>query len=268
MKSQLDHQDRSHTEFEQLVEVVGKLRAPGGCPWDREQTFFSMKQQFLSEVYEFIDALESEDCAGMAEELGDLFFHLIFFSIIGEEQGNFTLPEILTQIKEKLVRRHPHVFENQDSLSTAQVKANWEKIKSEVEGKKYASRLDSIPRSLPPLLRAQTLAERGSRVGFDWSSAVEVLPKIREELIEVEEVFAARNRDGLENELGDLLFVVLSLVRLAGFQSDQVLSGANRKFERRFRHMEKSAALDGKDLETLSLTEQELLWQRAKKDVG
>ncbi len=269
MKSQLKSApERVQEEFGQLWQVVCKLRSQEGCPWDREQDFSSMKNQFLEEVYEFVDALEEDASPAMAEELGDLFFHLLFFSCLAEDGARFSLEQVLEQIKAKLIRRHPHVFaQPEEQITSLQVKANWEKIKRDVEGKEYASLLDSVPVSMPPLLKALAFGKKAAKVGFDWPSPAAVMPKMREELDEVEEVL----EDGgerLEEELGDLLFVAVNLVRVSGFEPGRVLHRANEKFERRFRFMEKAALADGSDIAKLSLEEQEVLWQKAKAQLG
>ncbi|MBN2705507.1 MAG: nucleoside triphosphate pyrophosphohydrolase [Deltaproteobacteria bacterium] len=253
--------------FFELWQVVCKLRSPQGCPWDREQTFVSMKGQFLEEVYEFVDALEENQSSAMAEELGDLFFHLLFFALLGENAGRFTLAEVLDRIRAKLVRRHPHVFAEAAELSSEQVKSNWEMIKRELEGKVYASLLDNVPRSLPPLEKAYVYGKKGGKVGFDWPDPAALLPKVREELKEVEEALASGG-EPLEEELGDLMSVVVNLVRKAGFDPGRVLHLANGKFERRFRFMEKSAFVSGRELGRLGLEEQEDLWEQAKKELG
>ncbi len=255
--------------FSELWQTVCKLRSPEGCPWDREQNFASMKNQFLDEVYEFIDALEADDSKGMAEELGDLFFHLLFFSCLGEDCNRFSLENTLEQITAKLVRRHPHVFSEAEAgaISPEQVKVNWDKIKREVEGKEYQSLLDSVPASLPPLLKAYVFGQKAAKVGFDWSSPADIMPKLREELKEVEEVLD-EGGERLEEELGDLLFVVVNLVRLSGFEPGRVLNRANLKFSRRFRFMERTAPAQGSTLAELTLEKQELLWQQAKREAG
>jgi len=256
-------------KFGELWQIVCKLRSPEGCPWDREQDFASMKNQFLDEVYEFIDALEADDSQAMSEELGDLFFHLLFFSCLGEDGDYFKLENTLDQIKAKLIRRHPHVFsEAKDrDISPAEVKVNWDKIKREVEGKEYKSLLDSVPASLPPLLKAYMFGRKAAKVGFDWSSPQEVMPKLKEELAEVEEVLGVGGAP-LEEELGDLMFVAVTLVRLSGFEPGRVLNRANLKFSQRFRFMEQAAAARGLNLEDLELEDQELLWQKAKGERG
>jgi len=253
-------------KFLRLWEVIRRLRSPGGCPWDREQDFFSMKPKFLEEVYELVDSLEQKDYPGMQEELGDLFFHLLFMALLGEEEKHWTLDDVLDGIAQKLIRRHPHVFEQPGAIeSSAQVLTQWDEIKKQVEGKDYQSLLDNVPRTLPPLQKAFVYGKKGRKVGFDWQSAAEVLPKVHEELQEVEEALAGNCRQALAEELGDLFLVMVSLVRHLDFEPEALVRAANRKFDSRFREMERSAADQGTSLEQLSLEEKEILWQEAKK---
>ena len=256
-------------KFLRLWEVIRRLRSPGGCPWDREQDFFSMKPKFLEEVYELIDSLEQNDYPGMREELGDLFFHLLFMALLDEEKKHWTLDDVLHGIAEKLIRRHPHVFEQPGAVeSSSQVLTQWDEIKKKVEGKDYQSLLDNVPRTLPPLQKAFVYGKKGRKVGFDWQSAAEVLPKVHEELQEVEEALAGNSRTALAEELGDLFLVMVSLVRHLDFEPEALVRAANRKFDSRFREMERSAAARGTSLEQLSLEEKEILWQQAKKRHG
>ncbi|MBW1644916.1 MAG: nucleoside triphosphate pyrophosphohydrolase [Deltaproteobacteria bacterium] len=254
-------------ELRRLRAVIAKLRAPDGCSWDREQDFASMKPRFLEEVYEYIDALENDDRQGMQEELGDLFFHLLFAVLLGEEEGSWSLAAILAGIREKLVRRHPHVFAAAGRLDSGEVRDQWEEIKRRVEGKNYQSVLDGIPRSLPPLQKAYQFGKQCRKIGFDWPTAAAVVPKVHEELREVEEALAGGRRRELQEELGDLMFVIVSLVRLLEFDPDSLLQAANRKFERRLRAMEAAAARQQRSLAAMSLDEQEELWQQVKKQI-
>jgi len=277
MKSQLPERDTvsikaaetTAEKFLRLREVIRQLRAPSGCPWDREQDFSSMKPRFLEEVYEFIDALEQNDFAGMGEELGDLFFHLLFMVLLGEEGNHWTMDDVLDGIADKLIRRHPHVFSSSGKIETsAQVLTQWDEIKKQLEGKNYQSLLDNVPRTLPPLQKAYVYGKKGRKVGFDWQSAAEVLPKVHEELREVEEAMAGNDRESMAEELGDLFLVLTSLARLLDFEPEGLVRLANRKFDYRFREMERLASDQGSSLEQLSLEEKEMLWQEAKKRPG
>ena len=253
-------------KFLRLREVIRQLRSPGGCPWDREQDFFSMKPRFLEEVYELIDSLEQNDFAGMREELGDIFFHLLFMILLGEEGNHWTLDDVLDEIAEELIRRHPHVFARSEIIeSSSQVLTQWDEIKKHVEGKNYRSLLDNVPRTLPPLQKAYVYGKKGRKVGFDWRSAAEVLPKVYEELQEVEDAMSGDDREALGEELGDLFLAMVSLVRHLDFDPEGLVRAANRKFEYRFREMERIAAVQGTSLELLSLEEKEILWQETKK---
>ncbi|MEA2110202.1 MAG: nucleoside triphosphate pyrophosphohydrolase [Pseudomonadota bacterium] len=253
-------------KFLRLQEVIRRLRSPGGCPWDREQDFVSMKPRFLEEVYELVDALEQNDFAGMREELGDVFFHLLFMVLLGEEGNHWDLDDVLDGIAEKLIRRHPHVFAQSGTIETSsQVLTQWDEIKKQVEGKNYQSLLDNVPQTLPPLQKAYVYGKKGRKVGFDWQSAVEVLPKVHEELRELEEAMAGNDRKAMAEELGDLFLVLTSLTRLLDFDPEGLVRAANRKFEYRFREMERIAGVQGSSLEQLSLEEKEILWQKAKK---
>ncbi|MEA3241561.1 MAG: nucleoside triphosphate pyrophosphohydrolase [Pseudomonadota bacterium] len=253
-------------KFLRLQEVIRRLRSPGGCPWDREQDFVSMKPRFLEEVYELVDALEQNDFPGMREELGDVFFHLLFMVLLGEEGNHWDLDDVLDGIAEKLIRRHPHVFAQSGTIeSSSQVLTQWDEIKKQLEGKNYQSLLDRVPRSLPPLQKAYFYGKKGRKVGFDWQSAVEVLPKVHEELQELEEAMAGDDREAMAEELGDLFLVLTSLTRLLEFDPECLVRAANRKFEYRFREMERIAGVQGTSLEQLSLEEKEILWQKAKK---
>ncbi len=253
-------------KFLRLREVIRQLRSPGGCPWDREQDFSSMKPRFLEEVYELVDALEQNNFTGMQEELGDLFFHLFFMALLGEEGNHWTLDDVLDGIAEKLIRRHPHVFVQPGAIeSSSQVLTQWDEIKKQIEGKNYQSLLDNVPRTLPPLQKAYVYGKKGRKVGFDWRSAAEVLPKVYEELQEVEEAMSGDDREALAEELGDLFLAMVSLARHLDFEPEGLVRAANRKFDYRFREMERIAAVQGTSLEQLSLEEKEILWQEAKK---
>lgn len=274
MKSQLSEKNTgspktgktTEEKFVRLWKVIRRLRAPGGCPWDREQDFSSMKPKFLEEVYELIDALEQNDYSGMREELGDLFFHLLFMTLLGEEGHYWSLDDVLDSIAEKLIRRHPHVFGQSGKIElSSEVVTQWDEIKKQVEGKDYQSLLDNVPRTMPPLQKAYVYGKKGHKVGFDWPCAADVLPKVHEELQEVEEAMAGNDRVALAGELGDLFLTIVSLARHLDFEPEGLVRAANRKFDYRFREMERMAGRDGVSLGQLSLQEKEMLWQMAKK---
>jgi MazG family protein len=254
--------------FLELWKVIRRLRAPGGCPWDRQQTLASMKPRLIEELYEFIDALEQGDRAAMAEELGDMQFLILFFILLGQEEGAFSLHGVLEAVKAKLVRRHPHVFGDETLRDAGEVRDRWEVIKAQVEGKGSASLLDRVPRSLPPLQKAHEFGRRCQKIGFDWPEAADLLPKIDEEVAEIRDAWKAGDSSAVGEEVGDLLLVLVSFARLLELDADSLLRQANEKFERRFRRLETLAAAAGTRLADLSLAAQEQLWAASKDDVG
>ena len=249
--------------FEDLVRLMERLRAPGGCPWDREQTFASLRRFVIEEAYEVVDAIDRGDRRELADELGDHLLQVVFLSQLGAEEGSFTIDDTIAAIHDKLVRRHPHVFGNVEATSADAVLRNWEQMKKEekqAEGKVFFS---GIPAGLPALMKAQRVSEKASRIGFDWSSVDGVIEKIREELGEVEEAIA--DRSGVEEELGDILFAVVNLARKLGFDAENTLQDANRKFIGRFEFIEKASVEAGRELESYAADELEKLWKEAKR---
>ncbi len=252
--------------FNDLVEIMEKLRSPDGCPWDRKQTHSSLIPYLIEETYEVIDAIRKENDEELKEELGDLLLQVIFHSQIAKERGAFSIDEVIDSIAKKLVHRHPHVFgERSDIKSPEDVIREWDKLK-EKEGKKKKSLLDGIPESMPALERAYKLQKRAEKVGFDWKDFKGIKEKIAEELEEVEEELRKNDRKKLEEEVGDLLFMVVNLARFLGIHPEVALMKANEKFEKRFRKMEEAAAEEGKNLEELDIEEMEKLWERAKRE--
>lgn len=253
------------TSMEGFQEVIAYLRAPEGCPWDREQTLKSLGPMLLEEVYEALDNLDAEDMDGLREELGDVLFVITMFAQIGSEEGVFSLAEVIQGIHRKIVRRHPHVFGDVNVTDTQGVLRTWEDIKAaerKQKGKpKEKGVLDGLPKSLPGLTRAQTFQERAAHIGFDWPDIGGVREKVLEEWQEVEN---ARS-DELEDELGDLLFSVVNLVRWHKLDSETVLRKANQRFYTRFKHIEAGARERGKAMTEMTLDEMEALWQEAKK---
>ena len=257
--------------FSRAVAIMAKLRAPGGCPWDREQTFDSIRRYTLEETYEVMDAIERKDWNGLKDELGDLFLQVLFYAEMAQEAGHFHLEDVMENLNDKLVRRHPHVFANRNGVeNSAQVFANWEEIKKQERvartGAKDTSLLDAIPRTLPALMEANKLGSKASSVGFDWKTAAPVFDKLDEELNELREAVLTNQNAAQEEELGDVLFTLVNLSRKLGLHSELALRGANAKFRRRFSAMEESAASNqlDKPLEGLSSDELEELWNRAK----
>jgi tetrapyrrole methylase family protein/MazG family protein/ATP diphosphatase len=255
-----------------LIGIMAALRTPGtGCPWDLEQDFRSIAPYTVEEAYEVADAIERGDLDELRDELGDLLLQVVFHARMAQEQGAFAFPDVVAAICEKLVRRHPHVFAAPDALTAAGVSVQWDEIKAAEKAAKGApapaSLLDGVPVALPALTRAVKLQKKASRVGFDWNDAAHVLGKIREETEEVAAELAAPAVDpkALEEEIGDLLFVVANLARHANVDPEQALRGANAKFERRFHHIERRLAEQGATPEDASLDEMEALWTEAKR---
>ncbi len=255
-------------KFQRLVEIMARLRAPDGCPWDREQTFETIKSYLLEESYEVMEAIDSTDWPALAEELGDLLLQSVFFAQMAAEQGRFTITDSLDAINGKLVRRHPHVFGDGAARTASEVKQRWDEIKVEErkgKGEETPELLRAVPRSLPALVEAQQLTSRAATVGFDWDNPDQVLEKLREELGELAQARQDGRRERLEDEIGDLLFVLVNLARFFKLDAEQALRKTNAKFRRRFAHLERRLLEQGKSLSEASLDEMEALWQEAKQ---
>jgi MazG family protein len=244
--------------FARLVEIMARLRAPGGCPWDREQNFDTIKPYLLEETYEVLDAIDSRDWKGLAEELGDLLLQSVFFAQMASEEGHFDIRDSLEAINSKLVRRHPHVFAEGDAKTSDDVKRKWDEIKKTEKPAKKGL-LTGVPRTLPALVEAQQISTRAATAGFDWENAEQVFDKLNEELAELH---SAESQDEKEDELGDLLFVIVNIARFLKVDPEQALRRTNAKFRRRFGHVEENL---GKPLEDATIAEMEALWQAAKK---
>lgn len=254
-----------NNNFQSLVELMAKLRGPDGCPWDRKQTTESLKPFLLEECYEVIDALDESSPDKIKEELGDLLFQIIFHARIAEEQGQFTIQDVIAVNVEKMVRRHPHVFGNAQLSTDKEVLANWEEIKKKEKGyEERRSILEGVPRHLPSLLRAHSLQERAARVGFDWSRIDEALPKLDEEMAEFKESLQQKDAAGIEEELGDIFFMLVNISRFLGVNPENALRKTISKFIYRFRYIEEHAADAGKSLTDMTLDEMETLWQESK----
>ncbi|MGB6943967.1 MAG: nucleoside triphosphate pyrophosphohydrolase [Bryobacteraceae bacterium] len=248
--------------FERLAGIMARLRAPGGCPWDREQNFDSIKPYLLEETYEVFDAIDQRDWPGLAEELGDLMLQAVFFAQMASEEGKFGIDDSLDAISEKLIRRHPHVFGDGSAKTSDDVKRRWDEIKADEKkdkGKPPEGRLGSVPRKLPALVEAQQISSKAAAVGFDWENPGQVLDKLDEELRELAEARESGMPQELEGEIGDLLFVLVNLARKLKVDPEQALRKTNAKFRKRFAFVESHAALPG-----ATLAEMEALWQKAK----
>ncbi|MGB7266463.1 MAG: nucleoside triphosphate pyrophosphohydrolase [Terracidiphilus sp.] len=277
--------------FQESVAIMARLRAPGGCPWDREQSFDTIRKYTLEEAYEVFDAIERRDFAHLPEELGDLLLQVLFYAEMAANEGHFTIADVLDHLNRKLVRRHPHVFGDEASRaagnnadvdanvegSSAAVLRNWEEIKAaealhaagapSAQGSP-ASRLDSVVRAMPALAEASKLGAKAQKSGFDWPSWRKLLPKVAEETAELEAEAASNDparKPAIEDELGDLLFTVVNLGRHLGVDAEMALRNCNLRFRQRFNEMERSAP---RPLEDLSPAELEALWQQAKRKLA
>ncbi|MCF8034104.1 MAG: nucleoside triphosphate pyrophosphohydrolase [Desulfarculaceae bacterium] len=244
-----------------LVELVARLRAPDGCPWDREQTPASAAAYLLEEAYEAVEAIETGDPAETVGELGDLLFQVVFQAQLLAEAGQGGLNGIIDQVHAKMTRRHPHVFGEARARDAGEVRVRWSEIKKQERGAKQEGLLDSVPAGAPALLRAQRLGSRAAKVGFDWDGPAGVEDKIAEETAELA---AAQGDQERLDELGDLLFAWVQWARHQGLGAEAALRAANRRFQERFRQMEAAAAAQGRSLEQMSPAEREELWQAAK----
>ncbi len=261
----------SPVSLDHLADIMALLRSPErGCPWDVEQTFASIAPHTVEEAYEVLSAIEDGDPAAIQDELGDLLLQVVFHARIAEEAGLFALDGVVGAICDKLVRRHPHVFGEQQVKTARDQLVNWENVKEGERagnGETKASALDGVAKALPALMRAAKLQKRASRVGFDWTDPTDVFAKIREEIGEIEaEVRAEAPRDRLEDEIGDVLFAVANLARKLDIDPEAALRRTNDKFERRFHFIEQSLESDGKLIKETSLDEMEALWCQAKRN--
>lgn len=254
-------------ELEELLLVMDRLRGENGCNWDKKQTHESLIPYLLEESYEVVDALEKKDKENLKEELGDLLFQIVFHSKIASETNEFEMKDVISEITQKLIRRHPHVFQTQEDLHPDEVIANWAKIKEKEKEKKNKTLLGDIPLSFPALQRALKIQEKVSTVGFDWESIGEVLEKVEEEFNELKEEI---NRDPqnsirIQEEFGDLLFSMVNLSRFLKINPETALRKANSKFENRFKFVEETAKVEKNGLQNMSKEEMENLWQKSKK---
>jgi MazG family protein len=276
--------------FEKLVAVQKRLRTPGGCPWDREQTHATLRPYLIEEAYEVLDALDSGDDAKFAEEMGDLLLQVLFHSDIAREQGRFTVVDVIREIHDKMIRRHPHVFGDVQVKNSHQVLQNWERIKTQerldksstlkndaaknpvskndvpVTTAKPASLLDGVSRGLPAMLEGLQLTRKAARAGFDWQDAGGIFEKLREEMAEVRHALTESNSVRAEEELGDLLFAAVNLARFVSVDPEIALKKANAKFQRRFAEMERTASSRDRTFAGLPREEMESLWDAVKRE--
>jgi len=252
-----------YRRFDYLTDIIRHLRSPEGCPWDRKQTHESLRPYLLEESYEFLEAVANGDVEAMADELGDILLQVMLHAQIASEEGTFDIHDVIQNLSAKMIRRHPHVFGDQEADTAEEVKANWEEIKKqEQRHETKASILDRVPQSLPALLRAFELQKKAAKVGFDWDRKQDVLRKVEEEIQELRE---AKEGRATEEEFGDLLFALVNLSRFLKIQPELALLHACQKFERRFRYIEKKAKEAKRNLEDLGLAEMDKWWEEAKR---
>ena len=260
-----DHSNRSPAAgFERLVEIMEQLRSPNGCPWDREQTFETIKPYLLEETYEVMDSIDAKDWDGLSEELGDLLLQVVFFSQMAKEAGYFEVSDAIEAINSKLIRRHPHVFGEGEANTAEDVTRKWDEIKA-AEKPRPKGLLAGVPRTLPALMEAAQISRRAAGAGFDWSNVDQVLEKLHEELTELEAARKTASAEALQDEIGDLLFVIVNIARFLKVDPEQALRGTNTKFRRRFEHVEKGLEERGKAPNQATIEEMETLWQDAKR---
>lgn len=250
--------------FEQLLDIMRKLRAPGGCPWDAEQTHESLKRYLIEETYEVVEAIDTGTDEQLKEELGDLLLQPVFHAAIAEEQGRFAMTDIIRTLCDKLIRRHPHVFGDMQITDSAAQIENWERIKKDEKNAERASALSGIPPHLPSLLKAQKITEKASRVGFDWDHADQVFAKVMEEIHEFEEAWASEDPTRMEEELGDVLFAVVNLGRFLSLNPEDALRKTITRFQRRFTYVEEALQHESRSMNEATLEEMDLLWEQAK----
>jgi MazG family protein len=253
--------------LERLVDLMARLRGPDGCPWDRKQTLRTLRPFILEEAHELVEAIDTERIESIQEELGDLLLEVLFVSQICTERSHFTLVDVMRELEDKLVRRHPHVFRSDKARDSEEALARWEEIKDaeKSESGDQPSPFRDMPRVLPALSRANKLSSRAAREGFDWRSADDVLEKLHEELGELEEARADSDPAAIEEELGDLLFATANLARHLGVDPEVALQSTNRKFTERFLRVKEQLEAQGRSFEESSMEEMEVLWQKAKE---
>jgi XTP/dITP diphosphohydrolase len=247
-------------DFNKLIQIMDELR--DNCPWDKKQTIHSLRQQTIEETYELADAITDKDWNGIKEELGDLLLHIIYYAKIGLEENKFTLQEVIDEICEKLIKRHPHIYGNVKVEDEEDVKKNWEQIKLS-EGKK--SVLSGVPKSLPAMVKAMRIQEKAKQVGFEWANKEQVWEKVEEEKTELLEAVDSGNTEHIEEEAGDLFFSVINYVRFLKVDAENALELTNKKFIKRFTQMETEVQKKGENLGNMTLAEMDAIWNEIKK---
>ncbi|WP_430972280.1 nucleoside triphosphate pyrophosphohydrolase [Sunxiuqinia rutila] len=249
--------------FGRLLKIMDELREK--CPWDREQTFESLRKLTIEETYELGDAILQADLQEIKKELGDVLLHIVFYAKIGEEKKAFDIADVINSLNEKLIYRHPHIYGEVDVTNAREVEQNWESLKLKEKGRKKKTVLEGVPASLPALVKANRIQEKASGVGFDWEHPEQVWDKVKEEVNELQDELTADNRDEIEAEFGDLFFAMVNAARLYGVDPEAALERTNLKFIKRFNYLESQTLKKGKDLKGLSLAEMDKYWDEAKK---
>ena len=264
VENMVDTASFDDVDIQPLVDVMRTLREPGGCPWDREQTHASIRSNMIEEVYEYLEAVDAEDTEGMREELGDILMQIVFHARMAEEAGHFDLQDVIDEVVDKLIRRHPHVFGETKVTGSDEVLVNWEAIKkTEKTERKHV--LDGVTQGLPALLRAYKLQSKAAKVGFDWPDVKGVWDKVQEELVELQDALASGDRAAAENELGDVLFALVNYARHQKIEPEVALNGTNNRFAKRFAHVESCVEESGKAWQDFSLDELDQFWDEAKR---
>jgi MazG family protein len=258
----------SDSSFQRLCQIVAQLRAPGGCPWDREQTHESILPQVIEEAYELTAAVRANDIANFREELGDLLLHVVMHAELAREAGTFDIDDVLTEVSEKLIRRHPHVFAESDARDTGAVLKQWEAIKHAEKKDTHEHYLDGLPAALPALMRAQKAQKKAARVNFDWTELRDVIAKVEEELREAKAAIASHDKNAIEEEIGDLLFAVVNLARKCELDAESALQKSTDKFVTRFNRLEERLRAEGKRLGEVGLEELDAIWNRVKSETS
>lgn len=252
--------------MDELIRIVAVLRGPGGCPWDREQSPCSMVRFLLEEAYELAEAVESDDIENSCEELGDVLFHVLFIARMHAERAAFTLEDVCRAVSEKMIRRHPHVFGSARVADSGEVVRNWRRIKqTEKHHETRQSALDGVPAGAPALTRALAVSEKAARARFDWADVQGALAKLEEELAELRAALQGGLPQHAAEEIGDALFTLVNVARLAGHHPETALAGSVRKFEQRFRRMEQAVAASGRELTAVPQSEKDLIWETVKR---
>ena len=258
-----DMEDLAFT-LEPLEDVVRTLREPGGCDWDRAQTHKSLRRYLLEEVYEALDAIDADDMDNLREELGDILLQVVFHARLAEERGEFTVQDVINDVSQKMVGRHPHVFNQSSALEMGETKLTWDQLKAKEKGQGRKKVLAGVPKGLPALMRAQKLQEKAAKVGFDWDSVDPCWTKVYEEIEEFKEAIAENDRENMEKEGGDVLFALINLFRWLKISGENALNRTNTKFCKRFAYVEQCVDQSGRPWESYSLAELDAFWEQAK----